>query len=41
LQNLAEDTNTLKMETDTQFVRVAENISEVKGMMTNTKPDLY
>ena len=38
---LADDINTLKKDIDTQFVRVAENISEVKGLMTNTKSDLY
>ena len=38
---LAEDINTLKKDIGTQFVRAGENISEVKGLMSNTKSDLY
>ena len=33
--------NTLKKDTDKQFVKVTEQIADVRGIMANTKSDMY
>jgi len=38
---ITDDINTLKKDTDKQFVKVTEEIADVRGIMANTKSDMY